>query len=107
MPVLAMSFLLCSSKRVTFESPARWQGSANTDYDLQQPDDALANNIAENVLAVAASSGGNDTDDDGVLDPADNCPAVANANQTDTDNDDEGDACDTDDDGDDIADSCR
>jgi len=80
-------------------------GFSNTDYDLQQPDDALANNIAENVLAIAASSGGNDTDNDGVLDPADNCPAVANANQTDTDNDDEGDACDTDDDGDDIADS--
>ena len=80
-------------------------GFANTDYSLQQPDDALANNIAENVLTVAASAGGNDADGDGVLDPADNCPAVANANQTDTDNDDEGDACDTDDDGDDIADS--
>jgi hypothetical protein len=80
-------------------------GFANTDYALQQPDDALANNIAENVLTVAASAGGNDADGDGVLDPADNCPAIANANQTDTDNDDEGDACDTDDDGDDIADS--
>lgn len=80
-------------------------GFANTDYALQQPDDALANNIAENVLTVAANAGGNDADGDGVLDPADNCPAIANANQTDTDDDDEGDACDTDDDGDDIADS--
>ena len=80
-------------------------GFANTDYRLQQPDDALANNIAENVLTVAANTGGNDADGDGVLDPADNCPAIANANQTDTDNDDEGDACDADDDGDDIADS--
>ena len=84
-------------------------GFANTDYALQQPDDALANNIAENVLTVAASAGGNDADGDGVLDPADNCPAVANANQTDTDNDDEGDACDTDDDNDEVldgADNC-
>ena len=63
-------------------------GFSTTDYDLQQPDDALANNIAENVLTVAENIGGNDADSDGVLDPADNCPAIANANQTDTDNDD-------------------
>ena len=84
-------------------------GFSNTDYDLQQPDDALANNIAENVLTVAENVGGNDADGDGVLDPVDNCPAIANTNQTDTDNDDEGDACDTDDDNDEVldgADNC-
>ncbi len=35
----------------------------------------------------------------------DNCPAHANADQTDTDGDSQGDACDTDDDGDSVADS--
>ena len=41
-----------------------------------------------------------DADLDGVPDFADNCPGVANPDQTDTDADNEGDACDTDDDGD-------
>lgn len=36
-----------------------------------------------------------DTDSDGVGDPADNCPSTANAAQTDTDGDGQGDACDT------------
>ena len=46
---------------------------------------------------------------DGRLDGDDNCPNVANTDQTDTDSDMMGDACDTDDDGDtvlDTADSC-
>jgi hypothetical protein len=41
-----------------------------------------------------------DGDGDGVADSADNCPAVANFDQTDTDNDGLGNACDDDDDGD-------
>lgn len=41
-----------------------------------------------------------DTDLDGVIDTADNCPTDSNANQRDTDADDEGDVCDGDDDGD-------
>lgn len=36
-----------------------------------------------------------DTDDDAVADNSDNCPAVSNADQTDTDGDGVGDACDT------------
>src|SRR5688572_26852748 len=50
-----------------------------------------------------------DTDGDGVIDADDNCPADSNANQSDTDGDDEGDACDPDDDGDgddDAVDNC-
>lgn len=50
-----------------------------------------------------------DTDGDGVADTADNCPALANTNQTDNDADGQGDVCDTDDDNDsrpDGADNC-
>ena len=45
-----------------------------------------------------------DADGDGVLDGADNCPAVVNADQADLDGDLLGDACDPDDDGDTVAD---
>jgi hypothetical protein len=45
-----------------------------------------------------------DPDGDGVLDPVDNCPTVANPTQVDTDGDARGDACDDDDDGDGVAD---
>ncbi|MEM1260119.1 MAG: thrombospondin type 3 repeat-containing protein [Bacteroidota bacterium] len=46
----------------------------------------------------------NDDDDDGILDINDNCPLLANVDQTDTDGDGEGDTCDLDDDNDGIAD---
>jgi Thrombospondin type 3 repeat/NHL repeat len=45
-----------------------------------------------------------DQDDDGIADIDDNCPANANPDQTDTDSDGAGDACDADDDNDAIAD---
>jgi hypothetical protein len=57
-----------------------------------------------------------DTDGDGLLDPVDNCPAAANANQRDHDSDTHGDACDKcphlpssadpDGDGDGVGDAC-
>ena len=40
-----------------------------------------------------------DIDGDGVANDQDNCPRTANPDQTNTDNDDGGDACDDDDDG--------
>jgi alpha-tubulin suppressor-like RCC1 family protein len=45
-----------------------------------------------------------DVDGDGVSDGTDNCPAIGNANQTDTDGDTKGNLCDTDDDNDGILD---
>ena len=45
-----------------------------------------------------------DRDRDGVSDTQDNCPNVANRDQTDTDSDGDGDACDDDDDNDGVAD---
>jgi len=46
-----------------------------------------------------------DADLDGLPDVDDNCPAIANVSQTDTDSDGQGDACDTDDDNDGVIDS--
>jgi len=54
--------------------------------------------------AASAGTCESDGDEDGVPDDADNCPAVANPTQTDTDSDLAGDACDDDDDGDGIPD---
>lgn len=55
--------------------------------------------------AVNAAQQSLDGDGDGVADSTDNCAAVANADQLNTDGDTEGDACDPDDDNDTVADS--
>ncbi|MHC4498175.1 MAG: immunoglobulin domain-containing protein, partial [Planctomycetota bacterium] len=63
--------------------------------------DQLVQKIFEGEALVPLSP--DDTDDDGVGDPCDNCPNTPNPDQTDTDDDDLGDACDPDMDDDGLA----
>ncbi len=62
-----------------------------------------------NYFGVVNCNNTSDTDSDGVLDSADNCPLVANPDQANNDGDASGDACDQDDDNDGVndgADNC-
>jgi hypothetical protein len=52
------------------------------------------------VLFISAGDGCNDSDGDGICDEVDNCPEIANPDQSDLDGDGLGDACDADLDGD-------
>jgi hypothetical protein len=87
------------------EEPARWYFDyAHTLLGRQTPAGRFNtlgpwNDIVEQsyyILVLARSVGGGclDTDEDGICDADDNCPAVANDNQADGDADGEGDACD-------------
>jgi hypothetical protein len=67
-----------------------------SDAGVAQPDAGL--------LPCAGELGGDDDQDD-VCGVVDNCAAVANRSQLDTDGDEEGDACDVDDDGDETGDA--
>ncbi|MBC8549075.1 MAG: thrombospondin type 3 repeat-containing protein, partial [Candidatus Brocadiales bacterium] len=60
---------------------------------------------ASSIGPIWSFTTGPDTDHDTVLDTQDNCPALYNKTQTDTDNDQYGDSCDEDDDNDSIADT--
>lgn len=73
-----------------------------TCVDLDADDDGVVD--TEDAFPLDADES-EDTDGDGVGDNADNCIAMANLIQTDTDGDDAGDACDDDDDGDSVDDS--
>jgi hypothetical protein len=64
---------------------------------------------AEEACVPAVAPAPLDSDSDGISDTADNCPALPNSNQLDTDSDGQGDVCDKNDDGDgkeDKFDSC-
>lgn len=81
----------------------------NTDNDEQgnacdSDDDGDGVNDDEDAFPLDATESA-DTDSDGVGDNGDNCPAVANADQLDTDQDQQGNVCDEDDDGDTLSDA--
>jgi subtilisin-like proprotein convertase family protein len=58
-----------------------------------------------NFDAAICNGPNQDTDNDNVIDSVDNCPAIANPDQLNTDNDSQGNACDSDDDNDGIPDT--
>ncbi len=76
--------------------------------DVADGDDACPTtpqDLVDQVNAQGCAPGETDSDGDGVFDNADNCPAVQNADQTNTDGDAEGNACDADDDNDNVSDT--
>lgn len=84
-----------------------WQVFSLFDPCATQPSELIFKDTDENYKAtiiLTCDIAPPDTDEDGVPDEADNCPAIANADQIDLDGDDAGDACDTDDDNDDVSD---
>ena len=73
-----------------------WSGDCSgTSCSFEQIDSEI------NVIAMFVA---NDSDNDGIPDDEDNCPLIGNADQTNTDSDANGNACDDDDDNDDIPD---
>jgi len=56
-------------------------------------------------LSIGGVFGKEDSDKDGILDSDDNCPNTANSTQLNTDNDQQGNACDNDDDNDNVIDT--
>ncbi|MYF31588.1 MAG: HYR domain-containing protein [Gammaproteobacteria bacterium] len=92
-----------------FEHPVMWyqeniEGSVVLDIQGTQMDAYFIRNDGA-VNDVYRLTKNIDGDGDGVMDDEDNCPNIANEDQTDTDSDGDGDACDDDDDDDGVADA--
>ncbi len=75
----------------------------NTGYNFKIVTQAQGGPVVTHNIVTFTTLG--DTDGDGVADPSDNCPAVANPDQANTDGDTMGNACDDDDDNDTVVDS--
>jgi Thrombospondin type 3 repeat len=84
-----------------------YTGTAPGDDDIVALADTTGDglqNFGEPQATAAKTWVAPDGDGDGVPDDEDNCPLVSNPDQTDTDGDGQGDACDADDDGDGVPD---
>jgi len=85
-------------------------GVPDTDSDDDETPDCIdgcpndPDKTEPGVCGCGVPDSSTDTDADGVIDCLDNCPTVPNPDQTDTDTDDQGDACDPDDDDDGVED---
>jgi hypothetical protein len=81
----------------------------STSYKLLVDDDRLAKQLRRPGTFAYFETGAFafqiDRDRDSLIDQADNCPGISNPEQTDTDGDGKGDACDADDDGDGVLDA--
>lgn len=87
-----------------------WRGFSHTipstgSYSLQVRVDNVGDCGVESAVGLDMVEAPPDTDGDGVLNAADNCPADANPGQADNDADGQGDVCDADDDNDSVSDS--
>jgi virginiamycin B lyase len=96
--VPAASFSILNSSSATATAPA---GTPGTTIDVRI---TTPGGISDANPSARFTYPLPDQDADGVTDGADNCPAAANADQTDTDGDAQGDACDADDDNDAVPD---
>ncbi len=92
------------TRHVIMQYRENYEGSVVIDIDGARLDAYFINRDGE-VNDTYRLTKNIDSDDDGVLDDDDNCPAIANDDQTDTDSDGDGDACDSDDDNDGVADA--
>jgi len=76
----------------TFSSLADWNGSYFY-FSARRDDPGQPLDGATYIGRLTAVSVARDSDGDGILDPADNCPGSANADQVDSNSDGYGDAC--------------
>jgi hypothetical protein len=71
----------------------------------ETPNHHIIPRVVPSGLPVGGAFGQKDSDNDGIIDSNDNCPHIANNKQLNTDNDQQGNACDNDDDNDGVMDT--
>lgn len=93
------SDLIKSSLWIFFDDPVDPSTIFTMSYSVSGPLPGFTMEATPSPIAFV------DTDDDGIADSLDNCPAIANPGQEDFDSDDVGDVCDLDDDNDGLSDT--